>query len=171
MLQPFVYCFSLFGMCLGRSFSTDIMDMWMKSCYADGSANWARWILCVRSDVSCQLCRESQKGGQCDWCCYQLYFVCLVTTLCTVEIDNLTAHTQAVRSDGQVIGVTSQKGDLNDSVWWYNQLNWTVCVLDTRLHTVEIEKIGCKYSMYKIAHAKHWDMHMSSSERVHCQWT
>ena len=39
----------------------------------------------------------------------------LVTTLCTVEIDNLTAHTQAVRSDGQVIGVTSQKGDLNDS--------------------------------------------------------
>ena len=39
----------------------------------------------------------------------------LVTTLCTVEIDNLTAHTQAVRSDVQVIGVTSQKGDLNDS--------------------------------------------------------
>ena len=39
----------------------------------------------------------------------------LVTTLHTVEIDNLTAHTQAVRSDGQVIGVTSQKGDLNDS--------------------------------------------------------
>ena len=39
----------------------------------------------------------------------------LVATLHTVEIDNLTAHIQVVRSDGQVIGVTSQKGDLNDS--------------------------------------------------------
>ena len=41
----------------------------------------------------------------------------LVTTLCTVEIDNLTAHRQDVRSDGQMIGVKSQKGDLNDSDW------------------------------------------------------
>ena len=30
-----------------------------------------------------------------------------------METDNFTAHTQDVRSDGQVIGVTSQKGDLD----------------------------------------------------------
>ena len=39
----------------------------------------------------------------------------LDTTLHTVEINNLTAHRQDVRSDGQMIGVKSQKGDLNDS--------------------------------------------------------
>ena len=44
---------------------------------------------------------------------YTLYG--LVTTLHIVEIDNLTTHRQDVRSDGQVIGVTFQKGDLNDS--------------------------------------------------------
>ena len=37
----------------------------------------------------------------------------LDTRLHTVEIDNFIAYTQDVRSDGQVIGVTSQKGDLN----------------------------------------------------------
>ena len=38
----------------------------------------------------------------------------LDTTLHTVEIDNLAAHRQDVRSDGQMIGVKSQKGDLNE---------------------------------------------------------
>ena len=36
-----------------------------------------------------------------------------------------------------------------------NQIELCVC-LDTRLHTVEINKFGNKYSMHKIAHAKHW---------------
>ena len=44
-----------------------------------------------------------------------------------------------------------------------------MCVLDTRLHTVEIDKFESKYSMHKIIHAKHWDMCMSSLEGVHCQ--
>ena len=39
----------------------------------------------------------------------------LVTPMCTVEIDNSKAHRQDVRSDGQMIGVKSQKEDLNDS--------------------------------------------------------
>ena len=29
---------------------------------------------------------------------------------------------------------------------------------------MEIDKIGNKYSMHKIAHAKHWDLHTSSLE-------
>ena len=48
-------------------------------------------------------------------------------------------------------------------------INSALCGLDTTLYTVEIEKFdkfGSKYSMHKIAHAKHWHMHMSSSEGV-----
>ena len=51
----------------------------------------------------------------------------LPSILCVVWLQpctqwKLTAYTQDVRSDGDVIGVTSQKGDQ-----WYYQLNWTVC--------------------------------------------
>ena len=49
------------------------VDYWSR--YANSSATWAKVMLYMRSDVSCQLLRESQKGGQYDWCCYQLYFV------------------------------------------------------------------------------------------------
>ena len=41
-------------------------------------------------------------------------------------------------------------------------INSASCGLDTSLRTVEIDKFGSKYSMHKIAHVKHWDMHMSS---------
>ena len=67
----------------------------------------------MRSDVSCS--ENPRKEADVTGVVINCTLCGLVTTLCTVEIDNLTAHTQAVRSDGQVIGVTSQKGDLNDS--------------------------------------------------------
>ena len=40
----------------------------------------------------------------------------------------------------------------------------------TRLCIVEIDKIGTKYSMHKIAHAKHWELHTSSSEGCTAYW-
>ena len=39
-----------------------------------------------------------------------------------------------------------------------------------RLHIVEIDKIGTKYSMHKIAHVKHWELHTSSSEGCIAYW-
>ena len=32
------------------------------------------------------------------------------------------------------------------------------------VHIVDIDKFGTKYSMHKIAHAKHWELHTSSLE-------
>ena len=40
----------------------------------------------------------------------------------------------------------------------------------TRLCTVEIDKIGTKYSMHKIAHAKYWEMCTSSLEGYIGHW-
>ena len=41
---------------------------------------------------------------------------------------------------------------------------------DYQLHIVEIDKIGTKYSMHKIAHAKHWELPTSSSEGCIAYW-
>ena len=67
-----------------------------------------------RQDIRSDICVIADLNDS-DQLCYQLnWTVCVLDTrLRTVEIDNFTAHTQDVRSDGQVIGVTSQKGDLN----------------------------------------------------------
>ena len=35
---------------------------------------------------------------------------------------------------------------------------------------VDIDKFGTKYSMHKIAHAKHWELHTSSSEGCTAYW-
>ena len=40
----------------------------------------------------------------------------------------------------------------------------------TRLRIVEIDKIGTKYSMHKIAHVKHWKMHTHSLEGCIAYW-
>ena len=79
----------------------------------DGSANWARWILYMRSDLSYS--ENPRNEADVTGVVINCTLCHLVTTLHTVEIDNLTAHRQDVRSDGQMIGVKSQKGDLNDS--------------------------------------------------------
>ena len=57
----------------------------------------------------------------------------LVVQRCALPIEIWTTDRQDMRSDICV------KADLNDSDQWCYQLNWTLCVLDTRLHTVEID--------------------------------
>ena len=72
------------------------MDKW--NCYADGSINWARWILYVKSDISWS--ENPRKEADVTGVVINCSVCGLVTTLHTVEIDNLTAYRQDVRSDG-----------------------------------------------------------------------
>ena len=115
MLWPIICCSSHLGVCLGRSVTTDIMDMWM---------NTVVMLMVVQigqdgyvHEVRCELSAAPRKEADMTGVVMNCTLCDLITTLCTVEMDILRAHTQDFRSDAQVIGVTSQKGDINDNDW------------------------------------------------------
>ena len=121
MLWPIVYCSSHFGVCHGRSFTTDITDMWMNEVVL------LMLVQIGKMDFICEVRYQLSAAQRIPerrpmWLVLlSPVLCCLLTTLYTVEIDNLTANRQDVRSDGQTIGVKSQKGDLNDSDQWCYQ--------------------------------------------------
>ena len=160
MLWPIVYCSIYFGVYLGRSITTDIMDMWI---------NEVDMLTAVQmSAISCS--ENPRKEADMTGVVINCTVYRLVTTLHTVNIDNLIAHRQEVRSDGQMIGVKSQKGDLNCSdQWCYQQCFMWFGYNHVHSGNWQFDRFGTKESMHKIDPVQICCMGMSSLDGMHSQ--
>ena len=142
MLQPIIYCSNHFGVCLGRSFTTDIMDMWMNEIVMlmvvqigqDGFYMWGQ--------VSAVSCSENpRKEANVTGVVINCTFCGLVSTLHTVEIDKCnSSHTGCkIRWSGDWCYIPERRPK------W----QWPV-ILSTELN--------CVYFRYKVAHSGNWQI-------------
>ena len=116
------------------------VDEW--SCYADGSPNWARWILYVRSNVSCHLLLDNPRKEA------NVTGVVINCTLCW--FGNNLVHSGNWQFNSSHTGCKIRwSGD-----WCYIPIRRLKCqwpvILSTELNSVCFR--------YKVAHSGNWQI-------------